>query len=356
MTFLSARRCWKPCESTSAGKSLAPICSPVANASAARNNPRRCGMPVKKLLATQVSPSGSALIACGTASVGRIYAHGNKQGRMTLAATEFRRRSFCTCFPKASSASVTSGFSLIAFAPLAWGAMPTNAGLQLLDASRSQIQPSPFRQFLPLALSPLRCNDDRHSEIYSRGTINMYVLRFFIEAPSVTTLGCAPARRRPRVSALSRLPFSNLPFHPFTARPMITGDLSYFHPALPSRDLTPDAHSHPIGPRPPRQRLPPSLLVENASDPVFRPCHLSCPRRFRSRLATNRPSGLADTVAFLVPRPARSPRTRLLAPSTEEVHETQAMPTRDAVVEVISIMTRARRAAIAPSDPYQVSK
>ena len=184
MTFLSARRCWKPCESTSAGKSLAPICSPVANASAARNNPYRpCGMPVKKLLATQVSPSGSALIACGTASVGRIYAHGNKQGRMTLAATEFRRRSFCTCFPKASSASVTSGFSLIAFAPLAWGAMPTNAGLQLLDASRSQIQPSPFRQFLPLALSPLRCNDDRHSEIYSRGTINMYVLRFFIEAP-----------------------------------------------------------------------------------------------------------------------------------------------------------------------------
>ena len=41
-----------------------------------------------------------------------------------------------------------------------------------------------------------------------------------------------------------------------------------------------------------RQRPPPSLLIENAWDPVFRPCHLSCPRRFRSRLATIRPSEL----------------------------------------------------------------
>ena len=49
----------------------------------ARNNPsptRPSGMPVKKLLATQVSASGSALIACGTASPhtcwkrGQIYA------------------------------------------------------------------------------------------------------------------------------------------------------------------------------------------------------------------------------------------------------------------------------------------
>src|SRR5271165_6209719 len=73
---------------------------------------------------------------------------------------------------------------------------------------------------------------------------------------------------------------------------MITSELSHFHPALPSRNLTPGAHSNPIGPRPPRQRLPPSLLIENASDPVSRPCHLSCPRRFRSRLATTRQSGL----------------------------------------------------------------
>ncbi len=36
---------------------------------------------------------------------------------------------------------------------------------------------------------------------------------------------------------------------------------------LTSLFLTPGPHSSPIGPRPPRQRLPPSLLIENASDP-----------------------------------------------------------------------------------------
>lgn len=34
----------------------------------------------------------------------------------------------------------------------------------------------------------------------------MYVLRFFLATPSLPTLGCAPARRRTRVSTLSRLP------------------------------------------------------------------------------------------------------------------------------------------------------
>src|SRR5208337_4342062 len=84
--------------------------------------------------------------------------------------------------------------------------MPTTAGLQLLDAARTQIQRTPCRQFLPLALSPLRRIDDRPSEIYSRGTINMCVLRHFLAVGSVTTLGCASARRCTRVSTLSRLP------------------------------------------------------------------------------------------------------------------------------------------------------
>src|SRR5450631_875244 len=96
--------------------------------------------------------------------------------------------------------------------------MPTTAGLQLLYAARRQSQRSPFRQFLALALSPLRRIDDRHSEIYGRGTINMYVLRFFLAAPSVTTLGCASARRRPRVSSLSPLPVFQ-PFIPPVCRP-----------------------------------------------------------------------------------------------------------------------------------------
>jgi hypothetical protein len=48
------------------------------------------------------------------------YAHRSKQGRMTLAATEFLRRFFLHVLPKVSYASVTTGLSLIAFASLAW--------------------------------------------------------------------------------------------------------------------------------------------------------------------------------------------------------------------------------------------
>ena len=48
------------------------------------------------------------------------YAHGGKQSQMTLTATESCAASFCTYYPEASYASVTSGFSLIAFASLAW--------------------------------------------------------------------------------------------------------------------------------------------------------------------------------------------------------------------------------------------
>jgi len=48
------------------------------------------------------------------------YAHGGKQGKMTLGATEFYVASFCTCCPKASSASGTSAFSPIAFGRPVW--------------------------------------------------------------------------------------------------------------------------------------------------------------------------------------------------------------------------------------------
>ena len=48
------------------------------------------------------------------------YAHGGKQGKMTVGATEFLRRFFCTCYPKASSASVTSAFWPIVFELPVW--------------------------------------------------------------------------------------------------------------------------------------------------------------------------------------------------------------------------------------------
>src|SRR5271165_5469643 len=167
--------------------------------------------------------------------------------------------------------------------------MPTTAGLQLLDAARRQIQRSPFREHLAVALSPLRRNHARRSEIYNCGTIHMYVLRFFLAAPSPTTLGCAPSRRRTRVSTVCQSPLCHLSIV------SVCRSTDDPNPASDSlRNLTPGPHSNPIGPRPPRQRLPPSLLIENASDPVFRPCHLSCPRRFRSRLATTRSCGLVS--------------------------------------------------------------
>src|SRR6266699_5994860 len=48
------------------------------------------------------------------------YAHGGKQGRMTLAPQSSYGASFCTYFPEGSCASVTSGSSPIAIALPAW--------------------------------------------------------------------------------------------------------------------------------------------------------------------------------------------------------------------------------------------
>src|SRR5262249_61842823 len=73
-------------------------------------------------------------------------------------------------------------------------------------------------------------------------------------------------------------------------------------PSLLSAGLSPmkpisDWHSNPIARRVrhKRQRLPPSLLIENASDPLFRCREVSCPRHLRSRLATIRPAKVLRT-------------------------------------------------------------
>ena len=66
------------------------------------------------------------IIACWLSSTSaspsawKNYAHGGKQGQMTLAATEFPRRFFLHVLPKGSYASVTSDFSRIAGVSLAW--------------------------------------------------------------------------------------------------------------------------------------------------------------------------------------------------------------------------------------------
>src|SRR5450759_2109668 len=61
--------------------------------------------------------------------------------------------------------------------------------------------------------------------------------------------------------------------------------------ALPKPRLDPRCRSNPIAHRVrrKRQRLPPSLLIENASIRYPAPPQQSAPRRFRSRLATIRP-------------------------------------------------------------------
>ena len=66
---------------------------------------------------------------------------------------------------------------------------------------------------------------------------------------------------------------------------------------VPSPFSVPNRYSIPIVQRVRRnrQRLPSSLLIENASDPVLDSWTLFCPRHFRSSLATFRPS---DTATF----------------------------------------------------------
>jgi hypothetical protein len=107
--------------------------------------------------------------------------------------------SFCTCCPTGSFASVTSGFSPIAFG-FPSGVGPTTVGLQLLDGAGSWNTRRALRDLFSLALPALRRIDDRDSEIYGCGFISMRVLRFFLTHPSVAELGGARARRVPTLS------------------------------------------------------------------------------------------------------------------------------------------------------------
>src|SRR5271157_4750275 len=68
--------------------------------------------------------------------------------------------------------------------------------------------------------------------------------------------------------------------------------------ALPKPRSDPRCRSNPIAHRVrrKRQRLPPSLLIENASVRYPAPPQKSAPRRFRSRLATIRPE--SQTLVF----------------------------------------------------------
>src|SRR5271157_1903903 len=73
--------------------------------------------------------------------------------------------------------------------------------------------------------------------------------------------------------------------------------------ALPKPRSDPRCRSNPIAHRVrrKRQRLPPSLLIENASVRYPAPPQKSAPRRFRSRLATTRELALSFCSSAAVP-------------------------------------------------------
>ena len=97
--------------------------------------------------------------------------------------------------------------------------------------------------------------------------------------PCAHSLPTHPSRHRPRAFFQPPPTWQSSPMQLFS-----------FAAALPPLDSAANWHSNPIAHRVrrKRQRLPPSLLIENASDRVPLRCQSSCPRRLRSSLATNR--------------------------------------------------------------------
>jgi hypothetical protein len=100
------------------------------------------------------------------------------------------------------------------------------------------------------------------------------------DASVCSLLANTPSRHRPRAFLQLRPTCQSSPMQLFS-----------FAAALPPLDSAANWHSNPIAHRVrrKRQRLPPSLLIENASDRVPLRCQSSCPRRFRSSLATTHP-------------------------------------------------------------------
>ena len=115
------------------------------------------------------------------------YAHGGKQGQMTLAATEFLRRFFLHVLPKRLRPHPSLRLSGQSLSRIPLGAIPTTAGLQLLDASKKlEHRDASLREFFSLALPTLRRDHDRDSEIYCCGIINMH-LTSIRRSASITT-------------------------------------------------------------------------------------------------------------------------------------------------------------------------
>ena len=196
------------------------------------------------------------------------YTHGSKSGTMTLGATEFLRRFFLHVLPKGFVRIRHFGFLANRFRGFPPSLEPTTTRAQPIDAGRSSPRASAVREFFSLALPALRRKHGRDSEIYRCGISPMHVLRFFLTRPSITELGCARARRCIRLSSPGQRPLLRSSPDTLPCPYSTTHDLNpvprcllivLLHPKLPFK-----SHNSP---RPPQtQRLPPSLLIENASD------------------------------------------------------------------------------------------
>jgi hypothetical protein len=156
-------------------------------------------------------------------------------------------------------------------ARLSLSPIPTTAVQQFLHAGRSWNLQSFGGEFFCLALPTLRRDHDRGSESYGCGIIYMHLLRFVVERASLLLLRCAPAHRRIRVPTPRR--HAAVPPSAHTSAG-IRDALSHHHATAPVHQCSPGARfcdrlpSNPIAHRVrrKRQRLPPSLLIENASD------------------------------------------------------------------------------------------
>ena len=141
------------------------------------------------------------------------------------------------------------------------------------------------REFFCLALPALRRIDGRDSEIYRCGIISMRVLRFFLTSPSLAIQRCAPARQRMRVltrrCTTVRTTLRHTLLHVRRWQRSATPSFLIGYSLVHSQTSQPNWRSNPIAHRVrrKRQRLPPSLLIENASGRHLTSPRSVCPRR-----------------------------------------------------------------------------
>ena len=192
---------------------------------------------------------------------------------------------------KASHAFVTSDSSPIVFALLAWRCVGNCWFTVPLRPQKLKPAQSP-PPVPPSGIARVWRVHDRASEIYCCGTINMHLTSIL---PSVSIAEGNPWHVLRHAHALLCPPHLEQALSQFSAHTLGTSRgpvdhldrllqlFSGLECACPDSNLHPNPIAHHV--RYKDQRLPPSLLIENASDQNPAPHQQSVPRRFRSRLA-----------------------------------------------------------------------